>query len=105
MLLKRYSQTLFQTGWFVLSVVTELLIMLVIRTRRVFWKSRPSKRLLGSTITILLIVLFLPYSPVALILNFTPLSLFVVGILVTIAILYVVSTELVKWVFYRYAEF
>ncbi len=105
LLLLHSTETLFQTGWFVLSVVTELLIMLVIRTRRVFWKSRPSKRLLGSTITILLIVLFLPYSPVALILGFTPLSLFVVSILLTIAVLYVISTELIKWVFYRYAEF
>nr|KXH71743.1 MAG: magnesium-translocating P-type ATPase [Candidatus Thorarchaeota archaeon SMTZ1-45] len=105
LLLLHSTETLFQTGWFVLSVITELLIMLVIRTRRLFWKSRPSKRLFGSSIAVLLIVLFLPYSPAALILSFTPLSLFVIGILLAIAILYVISTELVKWVFYRYAEF
>lgn len=65
---------LFQTGWFVESLATQVLVVFVIRTNRMpFYKSRPSKWL---TITCLSVVAFgaiLPFTPIANGLGFVPL--------------------------------
>ncbi|NLD84041.1 MAG: HAD-IC family P-type ATPase, partial [Clostridiales bacterium] len=47
LLAARAAEPLFQTGWFVESLLTELAVALVIRTRRVSWKSRPGRLLMG----------------------------------------------------------
>ena len=69
------SQDEFRTAWFLVSVLTELLIMLVIRTRKPFFRSRPGKYLLISTVLVAGVTLILPYSPLSSLLGFTPLSL------------------------------
>ena len=91
----------FRTGWFLESVMTELLIMLVIRTQMPFFKSRPGKYLLISTLIVASVTLALPYSPLNGILNLTPLPLPVLLILMGIAVLYVVASELAKRFFYK----
>ena len=50
---------LFQTGWFVESVLSASLIVLVVRTRRVFYRSRPGAWLLRATVLVALLVLAL----------------------------------------------
>lgn len=50
----------FRTGWFIESLLTELVIALVVRTRRVFFRSRPGNLLLGSTIIVMGVTLALP---------------------------------------------
>ena len=52
----------FQTGWFVESLLTELVIALVVRTRRLFFRSRPGKFLWISTLVVSLATLALPYT-------------------------------------------
>ena len=54
---------LFRSGWFVESIATELAVMFVLRTRRPFFRSRPSLLLLGSSVAVGLITLVIPYSP------------------------------------------
>ena len=54
----------FQTGWFVESVISAILIVLVVRTRLPFFKSLPGKYLSIATIFILLFVLVLPLTPI-----------------------------------------
>jgi len=70
-----YAAALFHSGWFVESIITQTLIVHVIRTRKIpFIQSKPSAALLMSTITIILIGSLLPYiPPVAAYLGMVPL--------------------------------
>jgi len=52
----------FRTTWFVLSLLTELVALLVLRTRRRFWRSKPSHLLLWSSVFVAIVALCLPYS-------------------------------------------
>jgi Mg2+-importing ATPase len=94
----------FRTGWFVESVVSASLIVLVVRSRRAFFRSRPGKRLLWATLGVVATALALPYLPFAPLLGLTPLPPPFLGLLAVIVALYVVSGELAKHVFYRHFE-
>jgi Mg2+-importing ATPase len=91
----------FRTGWFLESVVTELLILLVIRTQRAFFRSRPAKPLLVASLLVAVGTVLLPYSPVGGILGFSPLSPSVLVVLGVISLSYVAASEGVKRLFYR----
>jgi P-type Mg2+ transporter len=95
----------FRTGWFIESVVSASLIVLVIRSRRPFFSSRPGKYLLIATLSIVVLTLLLPFSPLAGLLEFRPLPLSVLLILTGIVLLYIVSAELVKRYFYARVKF
>ncbi|MFO0686410.1 MAG: magnesium-translocating P-type ATPase [Sandaracinus sp.] len=86
----------FRTGWFVESLLTELLVALVVRTRRPFWRSRPSNALLALTGAITVIALALPYLPIGGWFALVPLPLPVLGTLVAITLGYVMAVELLK---------
>ena len=64
---------LFRTGWFVESLLTELVIALVVRTRRPFWRSRPGTLLLWSSVAVVLLTFAIPFLPGAQLIGFTPL--------------------------------
>ena len=93
----------FRTGWFLESVVSASLIVIVIRTRRPFFKSRPGRQLLMATLAIVTATLVLPYTPLRGILGFTPMSWSFLGVLAAILALYIVTAELAKKAFYRKA--
>jgi Mg2+-importing ATPase len=59
------SQTLFHTGWFVESLATQTLVLFVIRTSGNPFRSRPSRALTVTVVTIVLIGVLLPYTPLA----------------------------------------
>lgn len=92
----------FQTGWFIESVVTASLIVLVVRTRNRFWLSRPSTPLLISTLGIASAVVILPYTPLAHPLGLTPIPLAFLGALVLITAGYAALAETAKTAFYRH---
>jgi Mg2+-importing ATPase len=91
----------FRTGWFILSIVTEIIVMLVIRTHRFFLKSRPSKYLTLSSTIILAIVVMLPFSPLAEPLGLVLLPLWTTVGLIGIVLAYIVTAEMTKFAFYR----
>ncbi|HEU5320350.1 MAG TPA: magnesium-translocating P-type ATPase [Methylomirabilota bacterium] len=91
---------LFRTGWFVESLLTELLVALVVRTRRPFFRSRPGPVLLASTLGVCALTFALPFLPFAALLGFTALPAAVLGVLVGITVAYVAATELTKTTFY-----
>lgn len=65
---------LFQTGWFVESLLTQTLIVHIIRTRRVpFFGSRASAPMMLTTLAVMAAGAWLPYSPIADALGFVPL--------------------------------
>jgi Mg2+-importing ATPase len=101
LLVLKASVSLFRTGWFVESVVSASLIVLVIRTRRRFFKSRPGRHLLIATVTIVAAALVLPYTPLSGVLGFTSMSLPMLAMLAVIVALYVVAAETAKRVFYQ----
>lgn len=91
----------FRTGWFVESVMTEVLIILVMRTWKPFYKSKISRALLLAMILVLMITFALPYSPLSELLGFQPLSLSVMLLLGLITLLYVAASEVAKRIFLR----
>jgi Mg2+-importing ATPase len=90
----------FQTGWFVESLITELVIALVVRTRHLFLRSRPGKLLLVSTLIFIGIALVLPYLPFISVFGFVPLPAPLMLTMLGLTALYVVATELTKKFFY-----
>jgi Mg2+-importing ATPase len=100
LLILNATQDQFRTGWFLESAMTELLIMLVIRTQKPFFRSRPGKYLLIGTLIVAAVTLVLPYSPLSGVLGFTPLSLSPLLVLGVITLLYVLASETAKRVFY-----
>jgi P-type Mg2+ transporter len=97
----RSSEELFRTGWFVESLLTELLIALVVRTRRPFFRSRPGKVLLVTTLVMILLTPAIPYLPFVHLLGFVPVPGTLIVVLLGITVLYVVAAELMKRRFYR----
>lgn len=94
---------LFRTGWFVESLLTELAVALVLRSRRPFFKSRPGGLLLVSTVVLIPLSVAVPYLPYASLMGFVPMPPALAVSLVAIVALYVVSAELFKKKFYRRA--
>ena len=86
----------FRTAWFIESVMTEVLIIMVMRTWKPFYKSLPSKPLLFSMIVVLLFTLAVPYSPLSEILGLTQLSISWLVILAFITLLYGGVSEMAK---------
>ncbi|MDB5110921.1 MAG: magnesium-translocating P-type ATPase [Mucilaginibacter sp.] len=95
------NEKVFQTGWFIESVISATLIVLVVRTRLPFFKSLPGRYLAIATILVLLMVLALPLTPVAVWFGFTRLPLAYYGWMLLIIILYLGSAEMAKYWFYR----
>jgi len=91
----------FRTAWFVESVVSAALILLVVRSRRPFFRSKPSRRLLLATLGVVLATVALPYLPFAPILGFTPLPLTYLGAAAVVVALYIASGEVAKHFFYK----
>jgi P-type Mg2+ transporter len=92
-----YPASLFQTGWFVESLMTQTLIIHVIRTRQIpFIQARASVPLTITTVIIMAIAAWLPYSPLSLMLGFVPLPGLYWPIIFLTLLCYVVLTQLVK---------
>jgi Mg2+-importing ATPase len=87
---------MFRTGWFVESLLTELIIALVVRTRRPFFRSRPGTVLLVSTVGLIAVALAIPFLPFAGVFGFVPLPGMLVAAICGITALYVGATELTK---------
>jgi Mg2+-importing ATPase len=97
----RASPVEFRTGWFLESLLTELVIALVVRTRRVFFRSRPGGLLLASTLVFIGIALALPYLPINFLFGFTPLPVPLLLMMIGLTALYVLVTEIAKKFFYE----
>ncbi|MGZ8384061.1 MAG: magnesium-translocating P-type ATPase [Nitrospira sp.] len=91
----------FRTGWFVESVLSASLIVLVIRTRRPCYTSRPSAALLITTLLTCCATMLLPMTPVGRFLGFEPLPPIFWLALLGILGAYVLAAELVKKQFYQ----
>ncbi len=91
----------FRTGWFLESVVSAALIVFVVRSRKPFFKSRPGKYLWVATLAVVALTLALPYTPLATLIGFQPLSPTLLGLLGLIVASYIATAEIAKHIFYR----
>jgi Mg2+-importing ATPase len=99
--MNQFYQELFHTGWFIESLFTQTLIIHVIRTNKVpFLQSRASKSLILTSLLIVAIGAFLPFSPLAGTLGFVPLPALFWLLLAGMLLAYVLLTQVVKTWFY-----
>lgn len=91
----------FRTGWFMESLMTELLILLVIRTHQPFYKSIPGRFLIWSTAGMVLLTVILPYLPIGAAFGFVPLPGSVLVAILSITVLYIAVSELTKHIFFQ----
>jgi Mg2+-importing ATPase len=92
---------LFRTGWFVESLVTQTLVVFVIRTAGNPFKSRPSRPLVIAVVAVSLAGALLPYTPLGVLLGFTPLPLSLLGAIALLTLTYMLLVQAVKTWFYR----
>jgi Mg2+-importing ATPase len=99
------TEPLFQTAWFVESLLTQTFVIFVIRTRKTpFYKSRPSRLLLFSSLCIVGFASIVPFTPLGALFGFVepPLTFFIV--LAVLICAYLILVEIVKrWFYKRYA--
>jgi Mg2+-importing ATPase len=95
------NESTFRTTWFLVSLLTELAVVLVLRTARPSWRSAPGRLLLGSTCAVALMACALPYvAPVAGLFDFVPLAWSLLATALGIVLAYVLCTEAAKrWFF------
>ena len=91
------DQATFQTAWFVVSILTELGVLLVLRAPGLAWRSVPSPLLLWSTLAVAALALCVPYlGPASRAFGFVPLSAPLLGAAVLVVVAYLACTEAVK---------
>ncbi len=95
----------FRTGWFMESVISASMIVLVIRSRKPFFRSRPGKYLLAATLLIVGLTLFFPLTPLAVPFGFKPIPISVILIIAAIIGVYIITAETVKKIFYKRVKF
>ena len=105
LLILHASPEQFRTGWFIESVISASLVVLVIRSRRAFFQSGPGRYLAVATGMIAGITLIFPFSPIANLLGFKPLPIFFIFLMVLIVVGYIISAEILKREFYRRVMF
>jgi len=95
---------LFRTGWFIESVISEILVTFSIRTRRKFYKSRPSNLMIAASIIIALVTLAVVYSPLGPFLEFVTPPLWFLGLIFVILGCYFFLVEGLKHLFFSRYE-
>lgn len=101
LLVFKANETLFHSSWFVLSVMTELVILLIMRTQKPFFKSKPAPILIYSTIGVAIVTLLMTLLPFNHFFGLAPIPLDVLLPLLGIVVLYVLVSEIAKYFFYR----
>ena len=105
LLILHANEDQFRTGWFLESVISASMIVLVIRSRKPFFRSRPGKYLLIATLSIALITLVFPFTPLGKIFGFSPLTFSTYLLLLLIVVLYILMAEITKRIFYKKVKF
>lgn len=97
----KLSNATFQTGWFLESAVTELLILYIIRTKKSFIRSKPGRLLIYTGIISFFATIILPFSPFADMLGLTSIDSKVSVSLLVIVVVYALTADLLKVIFFR----
>lgn len=96
------NETLFQTGWFVESLSTQVLVIFIIRTRGNPFKSRAHPILVATSLAVAAIGAVLPFTPLGTYFGFVPPPAQFYFILAAMVVIYLVMVEVAKQGFYRW---
>ncbi|MDD1644013.1 MAG: magnesium-translocating P-type ATPase [Methylococcaceae bacterium] len=96
------NETLFQTGWFVESLSTQVLVIFIIRTRGNPFKSRAHPILVATSLAIVAIGVTIPFTPLGTYFGFVPPPVEFYAILAAMVVIYLVIVEVAKRVFYHW---
>jgi len=105
LLILHANQSQFRTGWFIESVISASMIVLVIRSRKPFFRSKPGKYLLIATFSIAVVTIIFPFTPLGTVFGFSPLSFTTYLLLLLIILLYIFAAEITKTFFYKVVKF
>jgi P-type Mg2+ transporter len=95
------DQPTFQTFWFVVSLLTELAVLLILRTQGPAFRSTPSRLLLWTTLVVAAGTLAIPFfGHLSSIFGFVPLSVLQMSTVIAIVVAYIAATEAAKVWFY-----
>ena len=95
------NPSLFHTGWFVESLLTQTLVVFVIRTAGNPFKSPPSRMLAFTVLIVVAIAILLPYTPLGRFIEFVPLPWTLLATLTALTCTYLLLVQWVKSWFYR----
>jgi Mg2+-importing ATPase len=104
LLMLRASEAQFQTGWFIESLMTELFIVMVIRTHRSIFQSKPGRILAIATLVVAGSTIILPYTALGAMFGLVPLPWTFMLTLISITVLYLITSEIVKRVMFAQLE-
>ena len=93
----------FRTGWFIESIASASLIVLVVRSKRPFFASRPSAMLTCTTAAAVVLAFIFPHLPFASLLGFETMPPHFYPVVVAIIVAYMAAAEVTKRIFYRIA--
>jgi Mg2+-importing ATPase len=91
----------FRSTWFLGSVVTAVTVLFVLRTRRPFFRSKPSRWIVAASIVVVLVAAYIPYSPVARPLGLIAIPTPLLFVVLAITVVYLAANELTKRVFWK----
>jgi Mg2+-importing ATPase len=98
----KFADSKFQTGWFIESLATQMFVIYIIRTRKIpFLKSRPSKYLIISTVSVMAVAVILTLTFFRKFFDFSVLPFRVFIVILVLVVVYLVMVEVVKQIFYR----
>ncbi len=95
----------FRSGWFMVTILTEFVVLWVLRSKKVFYKSKPGKLLLFTTLGMFVLAITLPFTPLGTVLELAVLPLKSMLMLLGVVVLYGISNEILKRFFYRKFHF
>jgi Mg2+-importing ATPase len=95
------DQALFQTGWFIESLATQVLVIFVLRTRRNPLRSRPHPLLATTSVAVVVIAVVLPFTPLGAWFGFAPPSADFLLAIAGLTVSYLLLAQSAKWAFYR----
>jgi Mg2+-importing ATPase len=95
------NEALFQTGWFVESLATQVLVIFVLRTRRNPLKSRPHPLLATTSVAVVVLAVVLPFTPLGAWFGFVPPSAPFLFAIAGLTVSYLLLAQGAKWAFYR----
>lgn len=105
LLLFKANEQFFQTGWMLESVISAMVVMLIVRTKRPVIKSKPSNKLLLAIVLVAIGLIAIIYSPINTYLGLIALPAQALLSMLGISLIYALTAEILKKQFYKHNSF
>lgn len=105
LLLFKANEQFFQTGWMLESVISAMVVMLIVRTKRPVIKSKPSKKLLLAIVLVAIALIAMIYSPINTYLGLIALPVHALLSMLAISLIYALTAEILKKQFFKHNSF